>query len=187
MAGLIALVDLVPARVYALAGVVLAAGWAVSAVNAGRLELTVAELRADLADSENQAAQERTARIAKVLEHERELAERERRHAQQLRGVEDDHAKKLAAAEARARTDAVALDRLRKQIATFTARGCTVSDPTAAAGERHEDRLKTLGSLYAESLELLVEGRSIVERRDLEVKRLLDQLHADRALCGAAS
>lgn len=185
MAGLIALIDLIPARVYALLCAALAAGWIISGINASRLELKVAELRTELAEAENQAAQERAARIAKVLEHERDIAERERRHTAQLQDIEHDHAKQTAAAQARAAADAVALDRLRKQVAAFTARGGSITDPGPAPAERYADRLETLGSLYAESLDLLVEGRGIIERRDLEVKRLVDQLHADRALCGA--
>lgn len=182
MAGLI---DLIPRPLLLALCVILGAGWAYSAGKAGRLELTVAELRADLAEAENQAAQERAARIAKVLEHERDLAERERRHAAQLQDIEHDHAKQTAAAQARAAADAVALDRLRKQVAAFTARGGSITDPVPVTAERYADRLETLGSLYAESLDLLVEGRGIIERRDLEVKRLVDQLHADRALCDA--
>lgn len=182
---MVGLIDLIPRPVLLALCLILGAGWAYSAGKAHRLELTVAELRTQAAEAESQAAQERAARIAKVLEHERALAERERQHAAQLQGIENDHAKQTAVAQARAAADAAALDRLRKQIAAFTARGGALGDPTAAPAERYADRLEAIGILYAESLDLLVEGRGIIERRDIEVKRLVDQLYADRALCDA--
>lgn len=107
-------------------------------------------------------------------------------HAAAQQQLEENHAKKLAEIERRRRSDLATAGRMRDQIAAYTTRGADDPATDAATCERARDRLQSIGGLLAESVELLVEGRSLVEKRDAEVKRLADQITADRAALDAA-
>lgn len=96
---------------------------------------------------------------------------------------ESEHAfnQQKLALERRLRDSTSTAGRLRDQLATFTARGGAWDQTDPVTCERAQHRLESVGGLLASSVELLVEGRGIVEKRDAEVRRLVDQITADRS------
>lgn len=178
MAGL-KLFDLIPGWCYAAVIAALVAHGLIAGAQHQRTELALAEAKLDAAQAE--VNRETAARL----------------HAQEIAAIALSHATKQQESErawnefqkqyqARAAADARALDRLREQIRVFTTGGRPgEADPAPTLDLA--DRLEALGSLYAESLDLLIEGRGIIERRDGEVKRLLDQIEIDRAACQAVT
>lgn len=178
MAGL-KIFDLIPGWVYAAVVVALGVHAVVAERQHNRTELALAEVKIELAES--QLNREMAARI-----HAQEIAALTNAHAAKQQENQDAWIELQKQHQARAAADAASLDRLRKQIAVLTDRGPT-DQPHAPAQVDLADRLETLGSLYAESLELLVEGRGIIERRDGEVMALKAQVENDRAACQAVT
>ena len=169
--------ELVPRWVFALVIAALAVGFI---VEDRRHNAT----RAELAEAKVAAAKLEAAQKQALLEHEQQKAALVKAHGEKISQAEKTYAEKLAAAEARARADAVAVGRLRKQIADYANRGgtCIPATPVADGGE---SAAQVLGGLLAESLELLAEGRALHELRDAEMSLLFDQIDADRATCSA--
>ena len=169
--------DLVPGWVYA-------AALAACLVMLGGQTVRVAGLERDLARAEATAAKLEADQKQALLDHANEKLALIAKHNTATQLAEETYAEKLAAAETRARADAVAVGRLRKQIADYANRGgtCLPATPVADGGE---SEAQVLGGLLAESLELLAEGRELHALRDAEVSLLLGQIDADRAACGA--
>lgn len=93
---------------------------------------------------------------------------------------------RLAQSETRSRSDADTVKRLRDKIANYRSDNQRLDAGTSAA-VCSADRLETVKRLLAEGVELVVEGRSIVERRDAEVSALAGQIALDRAAVEAAA
>jgi len=149
----------------------------------GVQQYRIASLEADLAKAGQAASDERVAREQAAREHAEQMASLAARHAQSQQTLENTYAEKIAALEDRRRADARELAGLRGTIATYAASGRRPGETDAAALERATDRLNVLAGILAEGVELVVEGRGIVERRDAEVIRLLEQIKLDRRVC----
>ncbi len=129
--------------------------------------------------SDLRADAERVAR-----EHREKIGQLERDHAANQTTLEKNYANTIKALEDQRRADNVAAGRMRDIIAAYAAPGdLRGGQVDAAAIERAIHRLETLGGLLAEGAGLAIEGRGIVQRRDAEVTRLLDQIRIDRAAC----
>ena len=126
-------------------------------------------------------SEDREARHAAALRLVEFNAKLQSEHAAAQQESEDAFNKEKLALERRVRDGSATAQWLRSQLAAYTARGGAGGETDAAACERAQHRLAQVGELLAEGVELLVEGRGIVERRDAEVKRLVDQITADRA------
>ena len=168
--------ELVPRWVFALT----LAAMTVLAVKNGAQEIAA---RAELAElkvvmSAQTAAAEKAARRAAeekltlVAEHNRKTQESENAFIQTLSAAQD-----------RARVDAATVDRLRNKIASYTSSGGRTDQATTVTRVDLSDRLAAIGGLLGESIGLLVEGRSIIERRDAEVMLLRTQIEIDRFAC----
>lgn len=152
----------------------------------GVQQLRVADLKVDLTNEQKAASELRADRERVAREHADQIAELEHQHATTQAEQESRYAKTFKALEDQRRTDSAAVSRMRDIIAAYAASGGrTEGDIDAAAAQRAADRIDTLASLLAESVELVIEGRGIVQRRDAEVARLLDQIKLDRATCSA--
>ena len=149
----------------------------------GVQQYRIKDLQADLAQAGQAASDERVARETAAREHAEEMAALAAQHAQSQQSLENTYADKIAVLEDRRRADARELDRVRGSLAAYAARDRRPGETDAAALERAEDRLATLAELLDEGIQLVVEGRGIVERRDAEVTRLLDQIKLDRQVC----
>lgn len=152
-------------------------------VLAGLQHVRISDLRSDLAEAGQAASDERVAREAAAREHAEEKAALAAQHAQSQQTLEDTYAKRIADLESRRGSDARELDRLRGTVAAYAATGRRPGETDAAALERANHRLATLGQLLDEGVQLVVESRQLVERRDAEVSRLLEQIKLDRQVC----
>jgi hypothetical protein len=169
--------SLIPPWVYA-------AGLAAVVAVFGVQELRIAKLKAEVAQAQALAADERAMREKAAREYVEAVAGIRAEHAAKQQELEDAWTNERKAFEVRRAADSRQLDRLRNQIAAFTT---PRPAPDGGAGPAPDldqaDRLTTIGQLLEESLGLLAEGRGLVERRDAEVKRLVDQIGIDRAAC----
>lgn len=136
------------------------------------LKQTAAEL---LADREKVARQ-----------HAQHINQLQVKHAEDQYALEKEHAKKLTDIETRRRNAVAESERLRGAIHAYAASGSLRGgDVDSAAAERAADRLEKLATLLTEGTGLLIEGRGLVEQRDAEVSRLLEQIVLDRRTCSA--
>lgn len=105
-------------------------------------------------------------------------------HAAGQQQKEQEYAQERERQIAARAADQRELGRLRNAIKAYAAGGGAAGGTDATAGVSHEDRLDRLAALLDEGVELAIEGRGIVERRDAQVKRLRDQIELDRQACG---
>lgn len=166
--------SIVPPWAYWIAIVVLGAAVAGQEARVQSAKMDTEKVRREWA--QDQSARQSAARL--LVEHNAKL---QREHAALQQDSEDAFTKEKQALERRLRDSTSTAGRLRDQLAAYTARGGAGSETDPVACERARDRLEALGGLLASGIELVVEGRGIVERRDAEVKRLVDQITADRA------
>ncbi|ABX36089.1 hypothetical protein Daci_3453 [Delftia acidovorans SPH-1] len=150
---------------------------------AQQLHLRNLGLQRNLADAGRQAAELTASRESAARAHETQLAKREQQHAADQQTKEENYAKDKESLGRQLVAEQRTAGRLRDQLAYATARGRS-GDPTdAVACQRTFDRLEALGGLAGEGVELLVEGRGLLQQRDLDVQRLLDQVTLDRQAC----
>lgn len=149
---------------------------------AGVKTLQVAALRVDLAEAKQQAAdlQVRSERLAREVTDLK--VKNLSAHAAGQQEKEKEYAQALQQQAAARAADRHELSRLRNTIHTY-ARGAASGGSATAAPVSDQDRLDRLADLLDEGVELAQEGRGVVERRDAEVKRLLDQIGLDRSVC----
>ncbi len=156
-----------------------------------KLETKVAQAEADKQRLIAEVAREQAQRAALALDYKSQLAAADLKFTTTQQEKDDAFNKQRAALEDRRRADGVQLARLRDTIAIYaTAAGSPEPYSSAsAAAVSSSDRLAVLGGLLSEGAGLVVEGRALVEQREGELKRVLDELHATRARCdaGAAS
>lgn len=147
--------------------------------------IEVASLKADLADAkaETSRLEADAERLARELSLER--SKTQAAHARGQQEKENEYAQELKRQLVARAVDRRELDRLRGTIKTYAAGGGAPGGVDAAAGVSDQDRLDRLAELLDEGVELALEGRGVVEKRDAEVKRLLDQIALDRAACTA--
>jgi multidrug resistance efflux pump len=129
--------------------------------------------QADLAQAQTNAAQAQIAYQQRLnsLEQAHATAQQENTHAynEKLAKLNNAHA-----------DDAATIERLRTLLTSATP---TTSEayPAASGGESY--RLSAVPSLFLESIDILAEGRGIIERRDAEVALLVGQIAIDRKAC----
>lgn len=169
--------ELVPRWVFVLVIAALTVGFIVEdrRHNATRAELAEAKVAAAKLEADQKQA---------LLDHANEKLALVGQHNAAVAAAEKTYGEKLAAADVRARSDAAAVGRLRKQVADYASRGGTCQ-PTTPVPDGGKSAAEVLGGLLAESLELLEEGRYLHELRDAEMSLLFEQIDADRAACGA--
>lgn len=144
----------------------------------------IGALRASLAHAEAEVANERAKRAQEALQHAQTLAAAAAEHATRQQEAEHVWNQEKARLAAGRRNDADLVRRLRAQIAAAVpAHGRAADHADPAAGKRQEHSTDDLAGILAEGVELVAEGRRLVEQRDSEVSRLLVQISADRAAC----
>jgi len=109
----------------------------------------------------------------------------ERAHAAAQHRIADDFAREKQKMEDARIADAAVARSLRDRLAAATAKQPTKNHADTVGCERDRDRLEALGQLAGEGVELLAEGRNLLQQRDHEVALLLDQIRLDRASCEA--
>ena len=145
--------------------------------------IEAASLRADLAES-RQAMSDLSAEASRTAQALTEqLIKNQVAHARGQAEQEHAYAEERQRQAAARTADRRELDRLRNAIQTYAASGGATGGVDAAAGVGQDDRLVRLAGLLEEGVGLALEGRGVVERRDAEVKRLLDQIALDRSAC----
>lgn len=170
--------DFIPSWVY---WIVIAA----LSVSVGVQQLRVSGLKVDLATEQRERSDENTERIRVALQWQQYIDGLRSEHANAQQLKEDEYAKQSKKLQADRLAALAANERLRGDIAAFTAGDRRPGESDAAAYQRAADRLKILGTLLAGGADLVTNSLEIIERRDLEVKRLLDQIQIDRAACSS--
>ena len=134
-------------------------------------------------------AQERANHEAAALAAQGASANRtlavERAHAAAQQRIADDFAREKQKMEDARIADAAVARSLRDRLAAATAKQPAKNHADTVECERDRDRLEALGQLAGEGVELLAEGRNLLQQRDHEVALLLDQIRLDRASCEA--
>lgn len=171
-------INFIPDWVYWLVIAALAAVVGVQQIRVADRDVELAQ--AQTARSNETAAREKVARDATA-----NIASLQAQHAHDQQLTENGYASKIQKLENDKRAGDALTGRLRGKLATFAASGRAPGETDAVALERAADRLGIVAGLLSESVDLVAESRSVVERRDLEVGRLLDQIKLDRAACSA--
>lgn len=155
----------------------------------GYQQLRIGDLKLDLANEQKAASDLRADRERVAREHAARIADIQATHALQQQAQENEYEEKLNDLGRRNNAGAAESKRLRKLVQTYAAAAsCSRGGGSGpAADQRAADRTSVLAGLLEEGIGLVVEGRGVVERRDAEVKRLLDQIATDRAACQAAN
>lgn len=138
------------------------------------LRLEVSQLQTDKARIEAVGKQA-------ALDHAVVISERQSRHAASQQTKEQTYAKEKKRLASQRDVERTAAAGLRKQLETATANAGGPVD--TATCERDRDRLASLGTLVGEGVELVAEGRSVLEERAAEIENLKSQIAADRAAC----
>lgn len=152
------------------------------------LKVTVAEVRVDLAAVTALRAQDNEMAATVARNYTNQLREKEQQHARDQQDQDNHYAAAREAWVARVAADAALAGSLRDKLAAYTkGGGRRAGDSDAVAYQRAADRLQIVAGLLAEGQGLVVEGIGVVERRDLEVMRLIDQIAVDRRACSGAA
>lgn len=131
-------------------------------------------------------ATEREDRQRVAGEHAAAIAALGAQHATDQQTKEDSYAKQLADLEKARLTDAAVAGGLRNTIKAYAAASAQrPGEADATASQRARDQLSVVANLLGEGADLVVEGRGVIQRRDAEVGRLLQQIEIDRAACQA--
>lgn len=151
----------------------------------GVQQVRIAGYQADIATVKGERDQDRAALAQAALDHKAAIDKLEDDHAAAQQLKENEYAADAKKREA-ARLAAVAESgRLRGKLAAYANSGVRAGETDAAAYQRAADRLNVVSGLLDESIDLVTEGRSIIEQRDSEVANLLRQIKIDRAACEA--
>ena len=168
------------AYLYAAVGGLLTALVVTIAVQQAR----IGSLRASLAESEARLATGLAERADAARRHAEILSAAQAAHATHQQKAEHAYTKETSRLVAARRDDADLVSRLRAQIAAALSPGHSPAGQTdPAPAQHHRDAASDLTGLLGEGVELVVEARRLVEQRDAEVSRLLDQISADRIAC----
>ena len=167
-------VRVVPTWIYWVAIGVLTAG-------VGAQQVRVSTAHTALAQEKAARAEETAERTQLVLDHELSLKSILATHtaAQQLK--DDTYAAKILEINTSAVRNAADAGKLRLRLEAFTSSARQPGETDTAACERAQYRLPIVGGLLAEGVELEAESRAIIQQRDAEVERLLEQIKIDRA------
>lgn len=174
---------LVPDQLYwiAIGALVIGVGtqtWRLASAKADTSSAQVA-----LREEKAARAAETAARATAAVNYGKQVSQLEHDHALTQQKLENQNAELQKELENRRAADQRIIAGLRGNLANYTAGNRRPGETDAAALERYQHRLDVVGGLLGESFDLLIEGRGIVERRDAEVGRLLDQIRIDRLAC----
>jgi hypothetical protein len=156
-----------------------AIGLLVAAV--GAQQVRVASVERALAQEQSARADDSLQQALVNLDWVSKVSDLQTKHAADQQQLEETHVQKMHKLETAGAVDRADAQRMRGKLANFASSASQPGETDAAACQRARDRLPKLGDLLAEGIELEAESRSIIERRDAEVGRLLDQIHIDRA------
>lgn len=176
--------DLKTPLLYVL-GVLLVGALATAGIERTRVYKAKADLataKTELAAEKLSRSQENTARTQAALDDATRIGDLERTHASTQQETVNVYETKLKTLAARGAADADYRRRMSGQFAAGAASDRQEARGDAAACERVADRSQNVADLADEGIELLIEGRSIVEARDAEVGLLMDTIRNDRAL-----
>lgn len=151
----------------------------------GGQQVRVSNAQSALSVEKTARATENQQRTQLARDHEVAIGKLQAQHATAQQLKEDEYGKQIASLAAADRAHAADAQRLRGKLAAYASGDRRDGETDAAAGQRARDRLPLVGALLAEGVELEAESRAIIQRRDAEVGRLLDQLVIDRAACSA--
>lgn len=164
----------------------LAAGAALVTV-IGVQQVRVANLKTDVATLEQVAARDDAARQKAARLDADEKRALQAQHAAQQQENTDAFTIKLTALQAARAADASTVVGLRRDLASYAARGGRAGETDAARASRAEDRLAALAGLLDQGIGLVGESRGVVGQRDAEVAVLLQQIHIDRRACSTGN
>jgi hypothetical protein len=170
--------DLIPGWLWA-------AALAATSLTAVVTQLELSSVEASLSAEVAARATDRAERATLALAHFTDVKNIEIKHAAEQQQKDSDYAQTLQKLELAGTTGRADAQRLRSMLSAFTAGDRGPGETDAAAGQRARDRLQLVGALLAEGIELEAEGRAVIDRRDAEVGRLLEQIQIDRAACSA--
>ena len=165
---------IIPSWVYWIAIGVLTAG-------IGAQQMRVSGLKADIAEEKLSRTNETNERLGLVISHYDAIEKIKSRHAVDQQQREQVYAKTISALKTDAGRNAADAGRLRNSLAEYAASYRKPGDTDTAALGRAADRLAIVSTLLAEGLELEAESREVIQRRDAEVARVLEQVKIDRA------
>jgi hypothetical protein len=175
-------------KVYWIVIALLIAALGAQHLRVSSLQVDVANAGAALAVSKADRAEESAGRMGvaldriaalsrQLVEHNLKQLEKDKTYAEAIKKLEDGN---------RAGRDTAR--GLRNDIAAYVAAsGGRPGEADAAVIERYRDRLRLLGELLGEGVDLVVEGQGVIGRRDAEVGRLLGQIQIDRWACQSTS
>lgn len=149
----------------------------------GVQQLRVAGLKVDLATEKQARSDEDADRLRVALKWQQYVDKKEEAHATSQQLKDNEYAKAYTRWQADRVVDRASNERLRGVIETFTASNRGAGESDAAFIKRTSDRLKAIGGLLAGGTGLVTESIGIIERRDLEVARLSEQIKIDRLAC----
>lgn len=158
-------------------------GVAIAALTAGIVaqQLRVSNAYTALYEERAARAEETAERIQLVMDHEMSLKSILATHAAAQQTKDDTYAAKLLDLKTSAVRNAADAGKLRLRLEAFTGSARQPGETDAAACQRAQYRLPIVGGLLAEGVELEAESRAIIQQRDAEVERLLEQIKIDRA------
>lgn len=147
--------------------------------------LRIDSLKADLAQERKAASDLRADRERVAREHADRVADITATHALQQQAQENEYEEKLSDMVVRNSAATAESERLRKLVRDYASApgSCRGGQVDAASNQRSASRSELLGALLEEAVGLVAESRVVIERRDAEVTRLLDQVVTDRAAC----
>lgn len=172
------------AKAWALGGLI-----ALLASAAAVQTIRLAGSRSDLADERRDRAQVEADRMRVALADALRTSEKMAAHAAAQQGLNSELVKETAARKLAEHDNGLLAGRLRDAFKDFAARDRAAAEAHAAEPRDPGDRPDSVENLFAEAGELLArsgdlqeEARSIVTRRDSEVKALKAQVDVDRAI-----
>src|ERR1051326_3318635 len=166
---------------YWIAGIIVIALLVGNIFQAGkmvRLENQIAILKKKQAEKEAEYTamvnEQLNKQIALKRAYEIDIANRDKDYAATIKNIEDQ------------RTVVAANNsKLRSKILNYPKANIAANETCTITLKRTADKSEILAELLAEGIGISAEGRSIIERRDAEVARLLDQINLDRIACEA--
>lgn len=173
-------IDLIPAWVYWI--VIACLGLAV-----GGQQLRVSGLQVDIATEKQSRSDENADRFRVAMQWQQYVDDKETAHTIAQQTKDNEYAKAYKKWEADRAIDTANANRLRGTIETFAAISRRPGESDAAFIERIGNRLKTIGGLLAGGADMVTESLGIIERRDLEVVRLAEQIKIDRSACSKSN
>lgn len=158
-------------------------GVAIAALTTGIVaqQLRVSNAYTALYEERAARAEETAERIQLVIDHELSIKSILATHTASQQAKDDTYVAKVIEINAASVRNAADARGLRVRLEAFTSGGRQPGETDAAACERAQYRLPIVGGLLAEGVELEAESRAIIQQRDAEVERLLEQIKIDRA------